>query len=118
MTRGRVIPIFFLILLTTGRATAFAPASSHLLPPIRHQFSRLEYTILKPSTLISLINEKQSQSKERTSSASSLSATPAAVAAITGAISGGLFAGGLHAVAGKRFDCFLVITHFNLRQMY
>jgi hypothetical protein len=39
---------------------------------------------------------------QRISPSSSLHSTPAAVAIVSGAISGGLFAGGLHAVAGKQ----------------
>ena len=48
----------------------------------------------------------------KSSTSLSMTAAPGvAIAAITGAVSGGFFAGGLHAIAGK-FDCDRRTDHF------
>lgn len=52
------------------------------------------------------------QRRKSDSTLTTMSATPAALAAITGAITGGLFSGGLHAIAGEFFFilfCFICI---------
>jgi hypothetical protein len=116
MTRRQPLSLnalFITTILLTGGANAFVPANyrNPSLGQKKGVFSGNQFALKQPQphapTISTEIISKSSSSSSSTSSTclQMVAPTGAALAAITGAMTGGLFAGGLHAMSGKLMIC-------------
>lgn len=89
-----------LTILCLGATKAFAPVIS------LNKSQRRQNLPTSPSQIV-----QHKNFNTQTTTALSAAIEPVALAAITGAITGGLFAGGLHAIAGTSICCLLLFLN-------
>ena len=104
--KHRITASLLLLVLTSVNAFNSAPHSNLFRNPAR--ISSIATTTSSKTTTTT--SSRQNGVKSPRSISSSLNVATAPVAAVAGAVTGGLFAGGLHAIAGK--VCFVFIQLF------